>query len=42
MVAELAERTEGRALLRGEFGLTEEEIDEAVGYEADVEKALAA
>jgi uncharacterized protein (DUF433 family) len=42
MVAELAERDEGRALLRTEFGLTEEEIDEAVAYEKDVEKALAA
>lgn len=42
MVAELAERDEGRALLRTEFGLTEEEIDDAVAYEGDVEKALAA
>jgi uncharacterized protein (DUF433 family) len=42
MVAELGRRSEGRDALRTEFGLTEEEIDEAVGYEADVEKALAA
>jgi len=42
MVAELAERAEGRTLLRTEFGLSEEEIDEAVGYEADVADALAA
>ena len=42
MVAELAERDEGRVMLRTEFGLTEEEISEAVDYEADVEKALAA
>jgi len=42
MVAELAERDEGRVLLRTEFGLTEEEIDEAVDYEADVAQALAA
>lgn len=42
MVAELAERDGGRVLLRTEFGLTEEEIDEAVAYEQDVEKALAA
>lgn len=42
MVAELARRDEGRALLRTEFGLTEEEIGEAVAYEDDVEKALAA
>ena len=42
MVAELAERQEGRMLLRTEFGLTDEQIDEAVGYEADVAEALAA
>lgn len=42
MVAELAERDEGRVLLRTEFGLSEEEIDEAVAYEKDVETALAA
>jgi uncharacterized protein (DUF433 family) len=42
MVAELGQRSEGRDTLRTEFGLTDEEIDEAVGYEADVEKALAA
>ncbi len=29
-------------MLRTEFGLTDEEIDEAVAYENDVEKALAA
>lgn len=42
MVAELAERTEGRGLLRTEFGLTDEEIEDAVEYEADVAEALAA
>lgn len=42
MVAELAERDEGRVLLRTEFGLSDEEIDEAVAYEEDVEKALVA
>lgn len=42
MVAELAARPEGREALRTEFGLSEEEIEEAVGYEADVEQALAA
>lgn len=42
MVAELAEQPDGRALLGTEFGLTEEEIEEAVEYEADVEKAFAA
>lgn len=42
MVAEIARETEGRALLRREFGLSDEEIDEAIGYERDVEKALAA
>jgi uncharacterized protein (DUF433 family) len=42
MVAELAQREEGRGLLRTEFGLSDEEIGEAVEYEQDVEKALAA
>lgn len=41
MVAELAERPEGRDALHTEFGLSDEEIEEAVGYEADVEEALA-
>jgi uncharacterized protein (DUF433 family)/DNA-binding transcriptional MerR regulator len=42
MVAEIAQEDDGRTLLRREFGLSDEEIDEAVGYEGDVEKALAA
>jgi uncharacterized protein (DUF433 family)/DNA-binding transcriptional MerR regulator len=42
MVAEIAREDDGRTLLRREFGLSDEEIDEAVGYEGDVEKALAA
>ena len=42
MVAEIAQEDAGRTLLRREFGLSDEEIDEAVGYEQDVEKALAA
>ncbi len=42
MVAELADRDEGRTLLRTEFGLSEEEINDAVEYEADVAEALAA
>ena len=42
MVAELAERDAGRVLLRTEFGLTDEEIEDAVEYEADVAQALAA
>lgn len=42
MVAELAERAEGRELLRDEYGLTDDEIDQAVQYEADVREALAA
>ncbi len=42
MVAELADRDEGRTLLRTEFGLTEEEIEDAVQYEADVAEAFAA
>lgn len=42
MVAEIAQGDDGRTLLRREFGLSDEEINEAVGYEEDVEKALAA
>lgn len=42
MVAEVAEQSDGRRLLRTEFGLTEDEIDDAVAYEADVAEALAA
>lgn len=41
-VAELAKRPEGRALLREDYQLTDEEITDAVEYEADVERALAA
>jgi uncharacterized protein (DUF433 family)/DNA-binding transcriptional MerR regulator len=42
MVAEIALEEDGRTVLRREFALTDEEIDEAVGYEEDVEKALVA
>jgi uncharacterized protein (DUF433 family)/DNA-binding transcriptional MerR regulator len=42
MVAEIAREDDGPLLLRREFGLTDEEIAEAVGYEQDVETALAA
>lgn len=41
-IADLAGRPEGRQLLMDDFGLTDEEIEEAVGYEADVRKAVAA
>ena len=41
-VAELAQRPEGRALLLDDYGLTEEEIEEAVEYDDDIAKALAA
>lgn len=41
-VADLATREDGRALLRDDYELTEDEIREAVAYEADVDKALAA
>jgi hypothetical protein len=41
-VADLAKRPEGRALLRDDFELTDEEINEAVAYEADVNRALEA
>ena len=39
-VADLASRPEGRELLLKDFQLTDEEIDEAIAYEADVNKAL--
>lgn len=42
VVADLAQRPEGRALLHEEYDLSDEEIDEAVQYEADVERALSA
>jgi uncharacterized protein (DUF433 family) len=41
-VADLAQRPEGLALLKEDYGLTEEEIREAVEYERDVDEALAA
>jgi uncharacterized protein (DUF433 family)/DNA-binding transcriptional MerR regulator len=41
-VADLAQRPEGRALLVEDYGLTDEEITEAVEYESDVSEALAA
>ena len=42
VVADLAQRPEGRALLKDDYELTDAEIEDAVDYEADVEKALAA
>ena len=42
VVAELARRDEGRALLRADYELTDDEIQAAVDYEADIENALAA
>lgn len=42
VVADLAQRDEGRRILREEFGLTVEEIDDAVAYEAGVQEAVAA
>jgi len=41
-VAELAARPEGRDLLMEDFELTEDEIADAVAYENDVKKAVAA
>lgn len=41
-VADLVKRPQGRALLLDDFALTDEEIDEAVAYENDVNKALEA
>ena len=40
-VANLAQRREGRELLRTDYELTQDEIREAVEYEADVAKAVA-
>jgi uncharacterized protein (DUF433 family)/DNA-binding transcriptional MerR regulator len=42
VVADLAQRPEGRDILRDDFGLSDDEIDDAVGYEADVREATAA
>jgi uncharacterized protein (DUF433 family) len=42
IVADLAQRPEGLALLREDYELTDDEIRDAVEYEADVEKALVA
>jgi uncharacterized protein (DUF433 family) len=42
VVADLASREEGRTLLREDYGLSDEQIEDAVGYESDVEQALAA
>ncbi len=41
-VADLAQRPEGRQILVDDFGLSEAEIEDAVGYEADVREAIAA
>lgn len=42
VVADLAKRPEGREILADDFGLSKEEIDAAVSYEADVSAAVAA
>lgn len=42
VVADLATREEGRRVLVEDFGLTDEQIRDAVEYEADVRKAIAA
>jgi uncharacterized protein (DUF433 family) len=42
LVADIADTPAGREVLRAEYGLSDEEIDDAVGYEADVRKAVAA
>jgi uncharacterized protein (DUF433 family) len=41
VVADLAQRPEGRALLKEDYELTDDEIREAVEYEADVEALVA-
>lgn len=40
-VAALAQESEGRDVLLADFELTEEEIEDAVGYENDVKEAIA-
>ena len=42
VVDSLANELNGRQILRDEYGLSAREIDEALGYEADVRKAIAA
>lgn len=42
MVANIAAKPEGREVLRDEFHLTDEEIEDAVAYEHDVREAVAA
>jgi uncharacterized protein (DUF433 family) len=41
VVADLAQRAEGREILLDDFGLSEDEIEAAVNYEADVRAAIA-
>lgn len=41
MVAGIAQRADGRNVLEAEFGLSEDEIDDVVGYEKDVRRAVA-
>jgi uncharacterized protein (DUF433 family)/DNA-binding transcriptional MerR regulator len=41
-VADLARRPAGMSLLKGDYDLTDAEIEDAVAYEADVAEALAA
>src|SRR5262249_49512619 len=40
--ADIAARPTGRDVLRDEYDLSDEEIDDAVAYEEDVRKAIAA
>ncbi len=42
LVAQIASETNGRSVLRDEYGLTDAEIEDAVGYESDVREAVAA
>jgi uncharacterized protein (DUF433 family) len=42
LVARLAQEERGRRFLHEEYDLSDREIDDAVGYEADVQKAVAA
>jgi len=42
LVARLAQEGRGRRFLHEEYDLSDREIDDAVGYEADAQKAVAA
>ncbi|MGZ4315796.1 MAG: DUF433 domain-containing protein [Gaiellaceae bacterium] len=42
LVAQIAMQPNGRKVLRDEYGLNEDEIEDAIGYETDIREAVAA